>query len=212
SKPAAVVVHPSGAVRSGTLVNRLLGAGIRLSSGSEPDRPGIVHRLDAGTSGLMVVAKDDAAHAALRALFASHGADRRYLALVRGAIEEETFGIDAPLARRAGRTVVDPVGGAEARTEVRVLERHHRATLVEARPRTGRTHQIRVHLASIGHPVLGDRAYGGAGEYARALGLDRPFLHSATLAFDHPVTGERIELHEPLPGDLSRALKRSRLT
>jgi 23S rRNA pseudouridine1911/1915/1917 synthase len=210
SKPPGLVVHPTQAQRHGTLVSRLMGMGIPLSSGSEPDRPGIVHRLDAGTSGALVVAKDDATHAALRAMFAAHDVDRRYLALVRGLVKDETFAVDAALNRREGRTVLDPGGGVEARTEFSVKERHPRSTLVEARPQTGRTHQIRVHLSSIGHPVLGDRAYGGGGDDAKRLGLDRPFLHALMIGFRHPSTGEWLEVHDPLPKDLSGALKRAR--
>jgi 23S rRNA pseudouridine1911/1915/1917 synthase len=210
SKPPGLVVHPTAAQRDGTLVSRLMGMGIPLSSGSEPDRPGIVHRLDAGTSGALVVAKDDATHAALREMFSRHDVDRRYLALVRGNVVDETFAVDAALNRREGRTVLDAAAGVQARTEFSVKERHGRSTLVEARPQTGRTHQIRVHLSSIGHPVLGDRAYGGGGDEAKRLGLDRPFLHALIVAFHHPVTGEWIEVHDPLPPDLSRALKRAR--
>jgi len=210
AKPAGMVVHPAPGVRTGTLVNRLLGMDVALSAGSDPDRPGIVHRLDAGTSGAMVVAKDDATHAALRELFSRHAADRRYLALVRGRLAEDAFGVDAPLARREGRTVVDPGAGVEARTEFTVRERLPRSMLLEARPRTGRTHQIRVHLASVGHPVLGDRQYGGGGDDAARLGLERPFLHALLLAFDHPATGERLEVADPLPEDLASALKRAR--
>ena len=210
SKPAGVVVHPTQARRHGTLVSRLMGMGVPLSSGTEPDRPGIVHRLDAGTSGALVVAKDDRTHAALREMFARHDVDRRYLALVRGRVDDETFAVDAALNRREGRTVLDAAAGVAARTEFSVRERHARSTLVEARPRTGRTHQIRVHLSSIGHPVLGDRAYGGGGDDAKRLGLARPFLHALVLAFRHPVTGEHVEAHDPLPADLSAALKRAR--
>ena len=210
SKPAGLVVHPGAGRRSGTLVNRLLGMGIPLSSGSEPDRPGIVHRLDAGTSGALVIAKDDETHAALRELFSRHEVDRRYLALVRGRVEDESFAVDAPLARREGRTVVDAAAGVDARTELSIRERHGRSTLLEARPRTGRTHQIRVHLSSIGHPVLGDRRYGGGGDDATRLGLGRPFLHALVIGFAHPATGEWLEVHDPLPGDLSAALKRAR--
>jgi 23S rRNA pseudouridine1911/1915/1917 synthase len=210
SKPAGLVVHPAPGRRTGTLVNRLLGMGVALSAGTDPDRPGIVHRLDAGTSGAMVVAKDDASHAALRALFTRHDVDRRYLTLVRGRVEDETFAVDARLNRQGGRTVIDPGAGVEARTELTVRERLPRSTLLEARPRTGRTHQIRVHLSSVGHPVLGDRQYGGGGDDAARLGLERPFLHALLIAFTHPATGERLEVADPLPSDLSSALKRAR--
>ena len=211
SKPAGVITHPTKARRTGTLVNRLLGMGLPLSAGLEPDRPGIVHRLDAGTSGLLVVAKDDAAQAGMGTLFRDHLVDRRYLALARGRLPHPRFVIDAPLARRGARIVVGPVTGREAATEVEVRERLDRATLAEVRPKTGRTHQIRVHLAAVGHPILGDRAYGGAGDDARRLGLHRPFLHSWRLSFVHPLTGRRVEAEDPLPEDLERALRRARL-
>jgi len=206
AKPPGLVTHPTSSRRSGTLVNRLLGMGVPLSSVNGALRPGIVHRLDAGTSGLMLVAKDDRAHEALARAFAAHEIDRRYLALVRGAVEHDAFAVDAPLGRRAARVRVDIGEGRTARTGFEVRERLSRATLLEAIPRTGRTHQIRVHLAAVGHPILGDRAYGGAGADAAALGLGRPFLHSWRIAFEHPVTRVRIELEEPLPDDLERAL------
>jgi 23S rRNA pseudouridine1911/1915/1917 synthase len=209
-KPAGVPTHPTENRRIGTLVNRLLGTGIPLALAGGPLRPGIVHRLDAGTSGLLVVASDDDAHAALSALFRAHGADRRYLTLVRGAVAHDRFEVEAPLGRRGARIRVDALGGRAAATAFEVRERAERATLLEAAPRTGRTHQIRVHLAAVGHPVLGDGRYGGGGDDARALGLDRPFLHAWRLAFDHPVTGERLAFEEPLPEDLERALGRVR--
>jgi 23S rRNA pseudouridine1911/1915/1917 synthase len=210
SKPAGVVAHASPSRRTGTLVNRLIGMGMPLSARSGPDRPGIVHRLDAGTSGLMVVAKDGEAQAALASMFRRHTVERSYLALVRGRPTHPDFLIDAPLERRGARIRIGSVGGRQAATEVRVREGLLRSTLVEARPRTGRTHQIRVHLSAIGHPIIGDRAYGGGGDEARRLGLTRPFLHSWRIAFDHPVTGRRIELEDPLPVDLQRALARAR--
>ncbi len=210
NKPAGLVTHPTTTRRSGTLVNRLLGMGVELSTLGGPLRPGIVHRLDAGTSGLMVIAHGDAAHEALAAMFKAHSVDRRYVAMTRGDVEHEAFAVDAPLGRRQDRVVVDRTGGREARTEFRVEERFGFATLLRATPTTGRTHQIRVHLAEIGHPILGDRAYRGGGEDAVALGLSRPFLHSERIAFAHPMTDERIEIEEPLPDDLERAIGHAR--
>jgi 23S rRNA pseudouridine1911/1915/1917 synthase len=210
AKPAGLVTHPTEHRRSGTLVNRLLGMGVPLSSVAGDLRPGIVHRLDAGTSGLMLVAKTDEAHEALSAMMRSHDVDRTYLALVRGEVEHETFSIDAPLGRRAERIVVDRAEGREAETSFEVRERLATSTLLVASPRTGRTHQIRAHLRAIGHPILGDRAYGGGGAGARALGLERPFLHSWRIALRHPLTGRPIEIEEPLPDDLDRALHRAR--
>jgi 23S rRNA pseudouridine1911/1915/1917 synthase len=210
AKPAGMVTHPTAARRTGTLVNRLLSLGVPLSLVGGEDRPGIVHRLDSGTSGLMIVAKDDPTHRSLTRMFRKHEVERRYLALVRGRVEHDRFLIDAPLERRRARIRVGSGSGKEASTEIEVRERLDEATLVEARPRTGRTHQIRVHLAAVGHPVLGDRAYGGGGGLAAELGLARPFLHSWRIAFDHPMSGARIELEDPLPEDLEQALSRAR--
>lgn len=210
AKPAGVVTHPTASRRTGTLVNLLLGMGVPLSSGSDPDRPGIVHRLDAGTSGLMLVAKTDEAHEALTGMLARREVGREYLALVRGAVEHSAFGVEAPLEKRRGQVVVRRGSGVPAETDFTVRERLEGVTLLSARPRTGRTHQIRVHLSSIGHPILGDRAYGGGGDDAARLGLDRPFLHAWRLALRHPVTGDALELEEPLPAELEAAYRRAR--
>jgi 23S rRNA pseudouridine1911/1915/1917 synthase len=210
AKPAGLVMHPTATRRTGTLVNRLLGMGVALSSVNGPERRGIVHRLDAGTSGLLVVAKDDATHEALAGMLARHELDRRYVTLVRGAVEHDRFAVDAPLGRRRARILVRHGTGREAETAFEVRERFDDATLLEAAPRTGRTHQIRVHLSSIGHPVVGDRAYGGGGDLAKRLGLARPFLHSWRLSFIHPLTKERVDVEEPLPDDLEEALRRLR--
>jgi len=210
SKPSGLVTHPTAGRRGGTLVNRLLGMGMPLAQAGGSLRPGIVHRLDAGTSGLLVVAKTDAAYVALRALFHDHAVDRTYVALVRGKVANDAFAVEAPLGRRASKIVVDATEGRSAATGFEVRERLAGATLLEAVPRTGRTHQIRVHLAAIGHPILGDRSYGGGGNDAHAAGLDRPFLHSWRLSFVHPVTRTRISLEEDLPEELVLALERLR--
>lgn len=209
-KPAGCVTHPTAAHREGTLVNRLLGMRVPLAPEGGPDRPGIVHRLDVGTSGLMLIASSDEAFVGLRAQFKRHDIDRRYLALVRRAPEHDVFSVEAPLGRRAAQIIVDRVEGRAASTAFEVRERLPRTALLEAAPFTGRTHQIRVHLLAIGHPIVGDRSYGGGGDEARRLGLRRPFLHSWRLAFDHPITGERIEVEEPLPPDLAEALRLAR--
>jgi 23S rRNA pseudouridine1911/1915/1917 synthase len=210
SKPAGVPTHPTENRRTGTLVNRLLGMGVPLSSLGGQLRPGIVHRLDAGTSGLIVVASDVATHQALVELFRRHAVDRRYLALVRGVVPHERFEVEAPLGRTRARIRVDRTAGRKAETAFETLERVARATLLQAAPRTGRTHQIRVHLAAVGHPILGDARYGGGGDDAKALGLSRPFLHSARLSFTHPITGKAIEAEDPLPSELEGALERAR--
>jgi 23S rRNA pseudouridine1911/1915/1917 synthase len=208
-KPAGVPTHPTQRRRAGTLVNRLLGMGVPLSAAAGPLRPGIVHRLDAGTSGLMLIASDDATHAALAAMLRRHDVDRRYLALVRGLPTNDRFAIDAALGRVGARVRVDRDVGRPAETAIEVRRRFERAALLEAAPRTGRTHQIRVHLAAIGHPILGDVRYGGGGADAVVLGLRRPFLHSWRIVFDHPVTGEHVDLESPLPEDLRLALARA---
>jgi RluA family pseudouridine synthase len=155
----------------------------------------------------MLVAKTDETHDALVAMFRRHDVERRYLALVRGRVEHDTFAVEAALGRHAARVILDPTGGRPAETRFEVRERPGSATLLEAAPRTGRTHQIRVHLSSIGHPILGDRVYGGAGDDARRLGLTRPFLHSWRIAFDHPIAEGSIRLEEPLPEELEAALR-----
>ncbi|MBI2238154.1 MAG: RluA family pseudouridine synthase [Actinobacteria bacterium] len=210
SKPAGMVTHPTASRRTGSLVNRLLGMGIPLSTLGGPLRPGIVHRLDAGTSGLLIVPKDDETHEALADMLRRHEVERRYLALVRGRVDHDRFGVEAPLGRRGARIRVDVASGRVAETRFDVRERFDGATLVEAAPRTGRTHQIRVHLAAVGHPILGDRAYGGGGDEAKRLGLSRPFLHAWRLSFRHPRTEEGLEMEDPLPPDLEEALRRVR--
>jgi len=210
AKPAGLISHPTARRTTGTLVNRLLGMGVRLAPAGGELRPGIVHRLDAGTSGLMIVAKTDEAFVALQGMMRRHEVERRYQALVRGVVAHETFGVEAPLGRRADKVVVDHVEGRSAATGFEVLERFPNATLLEAVPTTGRTHQIRVHLSAVGHPILGDAAYGGGGDDARALGLGRPFLHAWRIAFTHPIGGGSIEREEPLPDDLVEALARAR--
>jgi 23S rRNA pseudouridine1911/1915/1917 synthase len=209
-KPAGVVTHPTAGRRGDTLVDRLEAMGVPLAPTGGPLRPGIVHRLDAGTSGLLVVACTDEAYTGLQALMRRHAIDRRYLALVRGVPEHDAFTVEAPLGRRGASIVVDRVQGRAATTRFEVRERFGRTSLLEASPETGRTHQIRVHLRAAGHPIVGDRRYGGGGDLARELGLSRPFLHAARLAFDHPLTGERVDVTESIPGDLAEGLARAR--
>jgi len=139
-----------------------------------------------------------------------HEIERRYLALARGRVEHDDFVVDAPLGRRGARISVHAPKGRSAETAFEVRERFARATLLEVAPRTGRTHQIRVHLSAIRHPILGDRAYGGGGEEAARLGLGRPFLHSWRIGLVHPITGERIDVEAALPIDLTEALARAR--
>jgi 23S rRNA pseudouridine1911/1915/1917 synthase len=212
AKPAGLVVHPGAGHPTGTLVNALLGRDDpRLSSAGGAVRPGIVHRLDKDTSGLLLVAKDDRAHAALGRDLAARRIQRRYLALVQGHLEPEGT-VDAPIGRHPRdrkRMAVVP-GGRRAVSHWRVLERLGGLDLVEVGLETGRTHQIRVHLSSLGHPVAGDRAYGADPRLASRLALERPFLHAWRLELDHPVSGERIELEEPLPAELEASLALAR--
>ena len=214
AKPAGLVVHPGPGHPTGTLVNALLGrAGTSLSAGGgAADRPGIVHRLDKDTSGLLLVAKDDATHLALARDLAAHRIERRYLALVQGRLPAEEGTVDAPVGRHPRdrkRMAVVPAG-RPAVTHWRVLETFPAVQLTEATLETGRTHQVRVHLASLRHPLAGDRTYGADPTLAARLGLSRPFLHAWRLAFDHPWTGSRVELTEPLPPDLQSVLDRLR--
>jgi 23S rRNA pseudouridine1911/1915/1917 synthase len=212
AKPAGLVVHPAAGHPTGTLVNALLGRDDpRLSATGGSLRPGIVHRLDKDTSGLLLVAKDDLAHAALARDLAARRIERRYLALVQGHLEPDGT-VDAPIGRHPRdrkRMAVVP-DGRRAVTHWHLLERLAAVDLLEVRLQTGRTHQIRVHLSSVGHPVVGDRTYGADPRLAQRLGLDRPFLHAWRLAFPHPVSGERVEIQEQPPPELQAALDRAR--
>jgi 23S rRNA pseudouridine1911/1915/1917 synthase len=202
-KPAGVVVHPARGHRTGTLAQALSG---RAAGGEESWRAGIVHRLDRDTSGLLVVAKSDPVHRALKALLAQRRLRREYRALVTGHPEARTGTIDAPIGRdRRDRVLIsiDTDQPREARTHFEIERLLPEAALVQIALETGRTHQIRVHMAAIGHPVCGDPQYGTAGEY----GLGRQFLHAARLAFVHPVTGAELDVRSQLPDDLRRALK-----
>jgi 23S rRNA pseudouridine1911/1915/1917 synthase len=201
-KPAGVVVHPARGHWVGTLSQALEG---RAAGGEEPWRAGIVHRLDRDTSGLLVVAKRDTIHRALKALLARRGLRREYLALVDGHPPARTGTIDAPIGRhRRDRKLmsIDSDDAREARTHFEIERLLPATALLRVVLETGRTHQIRVHLAAIGHPVCGDPQYGTPGR----LGLTRQFLHATRLAFTHPVTGEQIDCSSPLPEDLVAAL------
>jgi 23S rRNA pseudouridine1911/1915/1917 synthase len=216
AKPAGLVVHPGPGHPTGTLVNALLGRPqTSLSTGGgAADRPGIVHRLDKDTSGLLLVAKDDATHLALARDLAAHRVERRYLALVQGRLPADTGTVDAPVGRHPRdrkRMAVVPAG-RRAVTHWRVLETFPAVQLAEATLETGRTHQVRVHLASLRHPLVGDRTYGADPTLAARLGVARPFLHAWRLAFTHPSDGHRIDLTEPLPPDLQAVLDRLRGT
>jgi 23S rRNA pseudouridine1911/1915/1917 synthase len=204
-KPAGMVVHPGAGVAGGTLVQLLAG---RVAGGPAAERPGVVHRLDRDTSGLLVLARSGPVHAALQEAIRRREVEREYLALVVGRPGSRSGAIDAPIGRdRANRTVMSTRTDKPRRavTHFEVVEQLPRHALLRVRLETGRTHQIRAHMAAIGHPVCGDRAYGGRACGAEA-GLMRQFLHSARLVFSHPVTGERIECESKPPVDLRRAL------
>ncbi len=205
-KPAGMVVHPAPSHSGSTLVDEL---GELLGGGADPERPGIVHRLDKGTSGLLVVARSDDAHAALQAQVQRREVERVYLALAHGRLGSRTGTIDAPIgraSRQRHRMAVSGAASRQARTHFEVLELLSAETYLEARLETGRTHQIRAHFAAIGHPIVGDTTYGGERKY----GLRRQFLHAHRLAFSHPRTAEALTFTSELPADLSAALREAR--
>ena len=207
NKPRGMVVHPAVGNESGTLVNALLYHFGDLSSIGGEIRPGIVHRIDKMTSGLLVVAKNDTAHERLARQFADHSAHRSYIALVAGNIREDAGTVDAPIGRhpteRKRMAVVE--NGRRAVTHFRVLYRFSSVTVLALELETGRTHQIRVHMAHIHHPVVGDQVYSSG---KNALGMEGQALHGWRLQLTHPVTGEPMSFEAPLPEDMRRALKR----
>lgn len=209
NKPAGMVVHPAPGNWSGTMVNALMGRGQGLAKGGGPERAGLVHRLDKETSGLLLVAKTDRAHRVLSAALAARQIIRRYACLAWGHLDADDVTVDRPVGRAASdrtRMAVRPDGRA-ARTDFHRLARFDSAELLRARLHSGRTHQIRVHLHAIGHPVVGDDTYGGGGG-RRLVGLPpkRQFLHAAWLVFKHPLSGKELDLRSPLPPDLKHSL------
>ncbi|HET7053284.1 MAG TPA: RluA family pseudouridine synthase [Solirubrobacterales bacterium] len=205
-KPAGLVVHPAPSHSGATLVDELAEI---LGGGADPERPGIVHRLDKETSGLLVVARDDATHAALQELVRRRDVERVYLALAEGRLASRTGTIDAPIGRASKqrhRMAVSGAASRQARTHFEVLELLAVESYVEVKLETGRTHQIRAHFGAIGHPLTGDATYGGAARY----GLSRQFLHAHRLGFVHPATGEAMSFRSELPGDLASALESAR--
>jgi 23S rRNA pseudouridine1911/1915/1917 synthase len=205
-KPAGLSVHPGAGKRRRTLLGQLLALG---ATGGDPERPGVVHRLDRDTSGLLIVARSEAAHVALQEAIRAREVERRYLALVRGHPRSRTGRIDAPIGRDRRdptRRSLDTDEPREAVTHFELLESLAEHVLLEVALETGRTHQIRVHLAAIDLPIAGDPQYGIAGD----LGLARQFLHAHHLLFAHPITDEKIDVTSPLPGDLEAALVEAR--
>ena len=206
-KPAGLVVHPAPGHASGTLVHALLAH--EVAGGDNAERPGIVHRLDRDTSGLMVVARSEEAHARLKELVRQHALERHYAALVVGRPRSRRGRIEAPIGRdrrEPMRQSLDTDAPRDAVTHFELVDSFPRHSLLDVRLETGRTHQIRVHLAAVDLPVAGDPVYGRP----RELGLARQFLHAARLALTHPFTGARVEVESPLPHDLSAALERAR--
>ena len=218
-KRAGLVVHPGAGRPSGTLVTALMLRGTKLSTLGGENRPGIVHRLDRDTSGIMVVAKDDRAHESLSAQFKAHSTERIYRGIIWGRMGEDRGVIEKSIGRHpVNRTkmTTNPIHGREAITEFRVLERFSQMTYAEFMPKTGRTHQIRVHMASVGHPLVGDRTYGSmkAAKGIKVkrvrdsvLGIGRHLLHAASLGFIHPETGDLMRFESPLPEDMSSILE-----
>lgn len=209
-KEAGMVVHPAPGNWTGTLVNALLGRGEEPLEEGDPERAGLVHRLDKDTSGLLLVARTDRAHRVLSAALARREISRRYAALAWGHLDEDRITVDKPVGRdpRDRKRMAIVSSGRTARTDFTRLARFDAADLLRARLHSGRTHQIRVHLAAIGHPVVGDDTYGGGGgRRLVALPPRRHFLHAAWLAFRHPATGALVELRSPLPPDLDRSLR-----
>lgn len=208
-KAPGVVVHPAAGHKGGTLVNGLLARFPEIADVGDPERPGIVHRLDVGTSGLLVVARRDSAYESLVEQLSEHDVERRYVTLAWGRFDAPVGTVDAPI----GRDPRDPLRmavvatGKEARTHFRVEQSFDQpeVSLVTCELETGRTHQIRVHLAAIGHPVVGDPTYGGQ---RREWSVERPFLHAARLSFRHPTTGENVSFDSELPADLRELLDR----
>ena len=211
-KPAGVAAHPSLGWEGPSVTEHLAAAGIAIATSGAPERQGVVSRLDVGTSGLMVLARSERAYSVLKQAFRDKAVDKTYQALVQGHPDPFSGTIDAPIGRHPGHewkmAIVE--GGRESITHYETLEAHRTATLVEVSLETGRTHQIRVHFAAIGHPCCGDPLYGSDPALAKRLGLDRQWLHATRLAFEHPVEGKRVEFKSELPRDLEHALREVR--
>jgi 23S rRNA pseudouridine1911/1915/1917 synthase len=211
-KPAHLVVHPGAGNRHGTLVSGLLARYPEIAGVGDPERPGIVHRLDRGTSGLLAVARTQAAYEGLVAQLSGRTVEREYLALVRGTVDPPVGAVDAPIgrSRRMPTRMTVASDGRPARTRYELVRTYEPGpvSLVRCHLETGRTHQIRVHLLAIGHPVVGDDVYAdGRPDPAPAAGLDRLFLHAAKLGFDHPVHGGHLAFESPLPDELESVLR-----
>ena len=207
-KPVGIAAHPSPGWSGPTVIGGLAGAGYRVSTSGADERQGIVHRLDVGTSGLMVVAKSERAYTLLKRAFKERTVDKRYHALVQGHPDPLTGTVDAPIDRHPQHAYKWAVveGGKASITHYETLEALRAASLLEVKLETGRTHQIRVHMAALRHPCIGDLTYGADPVLARRLQLTRQWLHAVRLGFDHPTTGQRVEFESPYPADLQHAL------
>ncbi|HEU5265382.1 MAG TPA: RluA family pseudouridine synthase [Jatrophihabitans sp.] len=208
AKPVGVAAHPSPGWTGPTVLGGLAAMGYRIATSGAAERQGIVHRLDAGTTGVMVVAKSEQAYSQLKRAFKARAVDKRYSALVQGHPDPSRGTIDAPIDRHPGADYKFAVvaGGRPSVTHYATEEAFRAATLLDIRLETGRTHQIRVHMAAVRHPCVGDLTYGADPVLARHLGLTRQWLHARELTFDHPVTGRQLQIAAPLPADLGHAL------
>jgi 23S rRNA pseudouridine1911/1915/1917 synthase len=208
-KPVGVAVHPSPGWQGPTVVGHLAGAGFRIATSGASERQGIVQRLDVGTSGVMVITKSEHAYSLLKNAFRHRTVDKVYHAMVQGHPDPLEGTIDAPIARHPGAdykfAVLD--GGRASVTHYETLEAHRFASLLEVHLETGRTHQIRVHMAALKHPCVGDLSYGADPTLAKRLGLTRQWLHAVRLGFEHPDTGEHVEYESSYPDDLAHALE-----
>lgn len=207
-KPVGVAAHPSLGWDGPSVTEHLAGAGFRISTSGAPERQGVVQRLDVGTSGLMVVAKSELAYTVLKQAFRDREVDKTYHTLVQGHPDPFEGTIDAPIGRHPGADYKMAIrsDGRRSITHYRTLEAHRGASLLEVKLETGRTHQIRVHMAAIKHPCVGDPTYGANPRLAAELGLARQWLHAVRLGFIHPATGDRVEFTSDYPQDLQRAL------
>ena len=215
NKPAGIIVHPAQGVVSGTVVNFLLYHCKTLSDLNGPMRPGIVHRLDKDTSGVLIAAKNNSAHANLAEQFKNRKVKKTYMAVVRGVIPQDEGEIDRPIGRCVShrtKMAISYIGGKRALTKFNVIERYHKDTLINAHPRTGRTHQIRVHMAYLGYPIVGDKTYGeskGLGSKLDGL-IDRQALHAYRISFSHPTSNKAVEFIAPLADDIKKLIDMER--
>jgi 23S rRNA pseudouridine1911/1915/1917 synthase len=207
-KPVGVAAHPSPGWSGPTVIGGLAAAGYRVSTSGAAERQGVVHRLDVGTTGLMVVAKSEGAYSVLKSAFRERTVDKRYLALVQGHPDPSRGTIDAPIGRHPTHDYKWAVvaDGRPSVTHYETVEAFRAASLLEIRLETGRTHQIRVHMAALRHPCVGDLTYGADPTLSARLGLERQWLHAASLAFDHPADGSPVRFHSDPPPDLAQAL------